>query len=136
MASMRSLGSYWQSKRHSYRRFGEWCGPPMHRRISLTHRGDLVGRALRTTSIFRARPRSNPNADNQILGSVSRVVIWYDNRNMIAALRNAVSMTLLRVYVSATHATCAIAYQRVAQVRRLLPHQPVEVIDLDQAGAE
>jgi len=63
-------------------------------------------------------------------------VIWYDNRNMIAALRNAVSMTLLRVYVSATHATCAIAYQRVAQVRRLLPHQPVEVIDLDQAGAE
>ncbi len=63
-------------------------------------------------------------------------MIWYDNRNMIAALRNAVSMTLLRVYVSATHATCAIAYQRVAQVRRLLPHQPVEVIDLDQAGAE
>lgn len=45
-------------------------------------------------------------------------------------------MTILRVYVSAACASCAIAYQRVAQVRRLRPHNRVEVIDLDQAGVE
>jgi len=45
-------------------------------------------------------------------------------------------MTLLRVYLSAACASCATAYQRVAQVRRLRPNQPIEVIDLDQAGAE
>jgi len=44
-------------------------------------------------------------------------------------------MTLLRVHVSAACASCAIAYQRVAQVRRRL-HHLVEVIDLDQAGEE
>jgi hypothetical protein len=45
-------------------------------------------------------------------------------------------MTPLRVYVSAACASCALAYQRVAQVRRLRPHQIIEVVDLDQAGAE
>jgi hypothetical protein len=45
-------------------------------------------------------------------------------------------MTTLRVYVSAACASCAIAYQRVAQVRHLRPHQPIEVIDLDYVRAE
>src|SRR5262249_16889293 len=33
-------------------------------------------------------------------------------------------------------ATCATAYERVAHVRQLRPHQPIEVVDLDQAGTE
>ena len=45
-------------------------------------------------------------------------------------------MTTLRVYVSAACASCATAYERVAQVRQLRPHQPIEVVDLDQAGAK
>jgi hypothetical protein len=45
-------------------------------------------------------------------------------------------MTILRVYMSAACASCATAYERVAQVRRLRPHQPIEVVDLDQAGTE
>jgi hypothetical protein len=45
-------------------------------------------------------------------------------------------MTILRIYVSAACASCTIAYERVAQVRRLRPHQLVEPIDLDEARAE
>lgn len=39
----------------------------------------------------------------------------------------------LRVYVSATCATCAVAYERIAQVRQHRPQQTVEIINLDQA---
>ena len=45
-------------------------------------------------------------------------------------------MTTLRVYVSAACASCATTYERVAHMRRLRPDQPIEVVDLDQAGTE
>jgi hypothetical protein len=45
-------------------------------------------------------------------------------------------MTLLRVYVSVACASYVTAYERVAHVQRLRPDHPVEVLDLDQAGAE
>jgi hypothetical protein len=44
-------------------------------------------------------------------------------------------MALLQVYVSADCASCATAHQRIAQVQRLRPHQPVELIDLAQIDA-
>ena len=44
-------------------------------------------------------------------------------------------MTILQIYVSADCASCATAHQRVAQVQRLRPHQPVELIDLAQIDA-
>jgi hypothetical protein len=45
-------------------------------------------------------------------------------------------MATLRVYVSAACVTCVTAYERIAQVRQLRSLQPIEVVDLDQVGAE
>jgi hypothetical protein len=61
----------------------------------------------------------------------SRVPIWYDGRSTVASLRKASIVTILRVYVSAACASCATAYEGVAQVRWQCPDQPIEVVDLD-----
>jgi hypothetical protein len=44
-------------------------------------------------------------------------------------------MAVLQVYVSVGCASCAMAHQRIAQVQRLRPHQPVELIDLARMDA-
>lgn len=44
-------------------------------------------------------------------------------------------MAVLRIYVAAHCLGCATAREMSAYVRRNRPHQPVEVIDLDQPGS-
>lgn len=42
---------------------------------------------------------------------------------------------VLRVYVSAACLGCATARQLVVELRRVRPHYPIELIDLDLPGA-
>lgn len=44
-------------------------------------------------------------------------------------------MVLLRVYISASCLVCERTNQIIAEVRTLRPHYPIEVVDLDTAGA-
>ena len=44
-------------------------------------------------------------------------------------------MTPLHVYIAADCIICKRTHQIVAEVRALRPHYPIELIDLDQAGA-
>jgi hypothetical protein len=45
------------------------------------------------------------------------------------------AMTPLRVYFSASCLVCERTNQIIAEVRTLRPHYPIEVVDLDTAGA-
>jgi len=45
------------------------------------------------------------------------------------------AMTPLRVYISASCLVCERTNQIIAEVRALRPHYPIEVVDLDSAGA-
>jgi hypothetical protein len=44
-------------------------------------------------------------------------------------------MAILRVYISDTCAGCDIARALVEYVRRLRPHHPIEIVNLDEDGA-
>jgi hypothetical protein len=45
------------------------------------------------------------------------------------------TITPLHVYISASCLVCERSNQIIAEVRALRPHYPVEVVDLDTAGA-